>query len=639
MNKRNKILALSSSALMLLSLVSCDVTATPKENVLIEFGDGKVVVTADEVFNKYLETKEGVEAVYEQINDAVARWTMYTDSANASKKEELISEAEAEVDDVKAEAENNAKTNKTNYDDELETLLKNNGADDLEELQVIFENKKFRSYLTDKFYDDFLEDLKEGGEIKINDTDSIQVDSYINDVLPYHVKHILVKVSAGEANYTTSTISETESVELYQAINSLGYDTETSFGIKANNISDDTGSAADYGDLGIMSINTSYVNEFKLGIYAYDTLFNNDVNKSGSTLDKVNNFLLNDDEATKDYKEYLTNHGLNFIPSGVAELLYNNRKVTLDKNNEKVNDGKEQYYPRNILWNEYLNKHEVSFIEYGKASFKDTAIAGKDADFLRNNNEFINIDVPTNPTVDADGFVLDGSKTTNYKAFEFKKYNADGTENGTEKHYILTDGNRANPKPVLVTRAGTGSGESGYQGIHFIVVERSALQDTVNDITLDEYYTTKLPDINGKIEGLGDKRVYVNAFDDTQKAYQSRIDTLISEIKDADNSIDKKINRYYFLKSGAKVLDENLNNDLNILYDAGQVSDDEEAKSELVSKWQEYVRMLERQNNERKSEKLLPLVCAINFDKASELDGDGELFGLGGVCHYVEQKA
>jgi hypothetical protein len=49
--------------------------------------------------------------------------------------------------------------------------------------------------------------------------------------------------------------------------------------------------------------------------------------------------------------------------------------------------------------------------------------------------------------------------------------------------------------------------------------------------------------------------------------------------------------------------------------------------------------MLERQNNERKSEKLLPLVCAINFDKASELDGDGELFGLGGVCHYVEQKA
>ena len=635
MNKRNKILALSSSALMLLSLVSCDVTATPKDNVLIEFDDGKITVTADEVFNKYLETREGVEAVYEQINDAVARYTMYTDSSNASKKDELISEAEAEVDDVKAEAENNAKTNKTNYDDELETLLKNNGAEDLEELQVIFENKKFRSYLTDKFYDDFLEELKEGGQIP---NSNIKVDSYINDVLPYHVKHILVKVSAGEANYTTSTISETEAVELSQAINTLGYVTDTSFGIKANDISDDTGSAADYGDLGIMSINTSYVNEFKLGIYAYDTLFNNDVNKSdATTLDKVNNFLLNDDADTDSYKAYLKNHGLNFIPSGVANLLYENRDFTLDANNEKVNDGKEQYYPRNIIWNEYLNKHEVSFIEYATAEFVNTAIAGKDDAFLRDNSNFINVTKPTISAsdLDADGFI----KNTNYKGFEFKKYNADGSENGTETHYILTDGNRANPKPVLVTRAGTGSGESGYQGIHFIVVERSALQDEVNGISLDEYYTTKLPDVNGNIPGLEGKRVYVNAFDDTQKAYQSRIDTLISEIKDADNSIDKKINRYYFEKSGAEIINENLRNDIEILYDAGQVSDDEEAHSELVSKWQEYVRMLERQNNERKSERLLPLVCAINFNKASELDGDGELFGLGGVCHYVEQKA
>ena len=147
MNKRNKILALSSTALMLLSLVSCDVTATPKDNVLVEFSDGSVVVTADEVFQKYLETKDGVEAAYEQINDAVARWTMYdaNSGVSAGKRDELISEAKAEVDDVKAEAENNAKTNKTNYDDELETLLKNNGADDLEELQVIFENKKFRN--------------------------------------------------------------------------------------------------------------------------------------------------------------------------------------------------------------------------------------------------------------------------------------------------------------------------------------------------------------------------------------------------------------------------------------------------------------------------------------------------------------
>ena len=639
MNKRNKILALSSSALMLLSLVSCDVTATPKDNILVEFSDGSVVVTADEVFNKYLQTKDGVEAVYEQINDAVARWTMYstTSGVSAGKRDELISEAKAEVDDVKAEAENNANTNKTSYDDELETLLKNNGADDLEELQVVFENKKFRSYLKDKFFDDFLDQLKEGGEIKVDDTQSIEVDSYIDDVLPYHVKHILVKVSAGASNYTTSTITETESVELYQAINTLGYNTTTSFGLKASNLSDDTGSAADYGDLGIMSINTSYVNEFKLGIYAYDTLFNSGVNKSGTTLDKVNNFLLNDDAETEDYKKYLQNHGLNFIPSGIADLLYANRDITLDANNEKVNDGKEQYYPRNILWNEYLNKHEVSFIEYGKAEFVDASITGKDAAYLKDDSNFIKVDNAV--TTEDNGWVVENGSRTNYKKFSFTTYDAAGNPKA-EDHYILTDGNVNNPKPVLVTRAGTGDGESGYQGIHFIVVERSALEDEVGGISLAQYYTTKLPGVDGNIEGIpAGQRVYVNAFDDTQKAYQTRVDTLISEIKEADNSIDKKINKYYFMKSGATVANETLSNDLDILYDAGQVSDDEEAHSELVAKWQEYVRLLERQNNERSSDKLLPLVCAINFNKASEMDGKGELFGLGGVCHYVEQKA
>ena len=638
MNKRNKILALSSTALMLLSLVSCDVTATPKDNVLVEFSDGSVVVTADEVFQKYLETKDGVEAAYEQINDAVARWTMYdaNSGVSAGKRDELISEAKAEVDDVKAEAENNANTNKTSYDDELEKLLKNNGADDLEELQVIFENKKFRSYLKDKFFDDFLDQLKEGGTIKVTDNESITVDSYINDVLPYHVKHILVKVSAGASNFTTSTISETESVELYQAINDLGYNTTTSFGLKANVLSDDTGSAADYGDLGIMSINTSFVNEFKLGIYTYDTLFNSNVDKTGTTLEKVNNFLLNDRDETNEYKKFLRNHGLNFIPSGIADLLYNNRDVTLDSHNEKVNDGKEQYYPRNILWNEYLNKHEVSFIEYASAEFNDASLSnGKD--FLKDNSNFININ-KTVANEDAEGWVIENGSRTNYKKFSFTTYDAAGNPQNND-HYILTDGNYSNPKPILVTRAGTGDGESGYQGIHFIVVERSALENEVGGISLSDYYTTKLPGTDGNIEGLPEgSRVYVNAFDDTQKAYQSRVDTLISEIKEADNSIDKKINRYYFMKSGATVADPTLSNNLEILYDASQVSDDTQADSELIAKWKEYVDLLEIQNNER-SGKLIPLVCAINFNKASSLSDDNELFGLGGVCHYVEQKA
>lgn len=194
MIKRKKILALSSSCLMLFSLVSCDVTATEKDHVLIEFSDGSVEVTADEVFDRYMNTKDGVEAAYSQINDAVARYTMYNDSdVSAGKREQLISEAKAKVDDVISTAENNAKTNKTSYDDELEKLLDENKADDLEELQIIFENQNFRTYLQDKFYDDFIDNLKVGGDIKINDDETLKVDSYIDDIFALPCKTYIGK--------------------------------------------------------------------------------------------------------------------------------------------------------------------------------------------------------------------------------------------------------------------------------------------------------------------------------------------------------------------------------------------------------------------------------------------------------------
>lgn len=622
MTKRNKILAISSSFLMLSSLAACGVSATPKDNILLEFSDESVVVKADDVFNKYLNSKDGVEAAYEEINNAVARYTIYNSNYDA-KRSELIAEAKADVDDVKADAESKADTNKTSYEDELKTLLKSHGAEDLKELQIIFENQKFRSYLQEDFYDKFIDQLKIGGNI----TDNIQVDSYINDILPYHVKHILVKVSASSSNYTTSTITESEATKLVNVINTLGTNTVTNFGVKAKNLSDDTASANDYGDLGLMSINTSYVNEFKLGIYTYDTLFNSEINLSdGDVENKVNNFLLNDDEDTAEYKEYLEEHGLNFIPSGITGQLDAVKDVTLDDNNEKVNDGKDQYYPRNVLWNKFLNKHEVSFIEY--------------ADVVIENDEYVAKPINvTDADLDAHGFVAG----TNYAKVDFK--NPDNPS-VVESHYVLTDGNRENPKPILVTRAGTGDGESGYQGIHFIVVERNALKNTENGVTLDQYYTTKLPGVNGQYddEELKGKRVYVNAFDDTQKAYQSRVDSLIQEIKEADNSIEKKINQYYFELSGATIKDQTLKNKLDIYYDADLVSEDENSHSELVSKWQEYVRVLQRQNEETAS-KLIPSVCAINFTKASsdEEYKDGQtykdLYDVGGICHYVEQKA
>lgn len=633
MMKRRKILGLSASCLMLLSLTSCDVKASSKEGYVltIKENNGELTITADEVFKRYMETKEGVEAAYNQINNAVVRHlAYYGDVIPEAERSELIAQAEASVDDVKKQAQNNADTNKTSYDDELETLLKSNNAENLKELQVVFEDQNFKSYLENKFYDDFLENLKEGGKIKVNDNESIEVDSYINDILPYHVKHLLVKVSASATDYTTSTISEAESIKLSSAITTLGTDTTYSFGIKAQQMSDDSGSASTYGDLGIMSINTSYVNEFKLGIYTYETLFNNSVDKTDeTTLNKLNKFLLNDDEETSNYKDYLENKGINFIPSGIADVLSEYAKDTRDASGEDVNDGNESYYPRNIIWNKYLNKHEVSFIELASCDVDETMSYDEnttDDDVIK--VEKITPDNASNAKV-GDFAVVDGVKT-NYVLIQF---NGD-----TEQHWILTDGDSTNPKPILVTRAGTSSSSddsSGYQGIHFIVVERSALDDKgSNDTTLSQYYTTTLPDENGEIAGLNGKRVYVNTFNATQKDYLSRVNTLKSEIKAADNSIDKKINMYYFELSGAKIIDNDLKKKIDKYIDADSVQDDKDSKSTLVEAWESYYNTLTRESDERNS-KLIPLICAIKFNTASTTDK--ELFESG-VCHYVAQK-
>jgi hypothetical protein len=48
--------------------------------------------------------------------------------------------------------------------------------------------------------------------------------------------------------------------------------TKETFGEVAFDASEDTGSAALYGNLDVMTAKTSFVNEFKLGIYAYEAL-------------------------------------------------------------------------------------------------------------------------------------------------------------------------------------------------------------------------------------------------------------------------------------------------------------------------------------------------------------------------------
>lgn len=613
MAKNAKVLAISSLAALSLSITACSqYVATPDGENILSFGDG-ITVTADELLENYTSSQAGVEAYYNAIYDVVARYIMTKDptiSTNGSYQE-LVDDATVSVEDLKREAETNASTNGTNYDTELETLLDSEGVEDLDELQIKYENENFREYLVDEFYNLFMDNLKVGGNIEINNT-TIEVNSYLNDVLPYHVKHILVNVDASANDYARATISSSQATKLSSLVNDLVYLGNDTFGTLAVSYSDDTGSASTYGDLGIMSKNTSFVSEFKLGIYTYDSLFNTSISDS-----EKNKLELSTAEELENTKDFLSTEGqgISFIPYGVVQSLGQVSDEETDDYGELVNGGNQAYYPRNIIFNKYFNAHQISFITPQVVTAGESA--GEATEVVSN---------ITGLERQEDGTYKINGVQTQFRDVEF------GQEIGTKA--ILTD---EQGNPIIVTRAGTGSTSSdseessGYQGVHFIVVQRSALDPTGNNnTTLEEYYSTEMPDNDGLIDG---KVVYVNAFKDDRSTYQSRINALEDEIRAADESIDTKIFQYWFARSGAEIVDSSVKALIDVYCD--DEPDQITKQNEYYETWLDYYDLLNTQLNQRE-QRLIPLVCYTNFGDASNQDGDGELFGKGGICYYVQ---
>ena len=105
-----------------------------------------------------------------------------------------------------------------------------------------------------------------------------------------------------------------------------------------------------------------------------------------------------------------------------------------------------KYLPRNVIFNQYLNDHALGVIRKGDS------------------------------TISSDRFQWVSGLSAN-------------TTDEAEK--ILCD---EAGRPILVTRAGTGSGEEGYQGIHLIVIQKSPfVQEGETDLleSLTSYYDTK----------------------------------------------------------------------------------------------------------------------------------------------------
>ena len=509
--------------------------------------------------------------------------------------------ANQKVEDDKDTAQSNADANNTKYKKELDAILESKGVDSLDELRDKYVAEIQKERFEKNFYTYYIEDLKQGagttllaGQTEAQALESATASAklldesytasdlwsgYFKDQLPYHVSHILVKLEDGSGtNYANGTISEANAKRLFNVVDALGNGEDT-FSTIAKQYSEDTGSRVLSGDLGIMDTSTSFVNEFKLGVYAYENIYGS-ASVAGSKIDASREGLIGkyEDAVEGSFgKDLFDLNKIPEIPSTVFEELKNVAETDKDEKQKPVLEGETSLFPRNIIYNKYLNRHSFAFIT-GAA---DNTTAPEYA-----------------------------KKTTGYHA-----YTAEENPKLVGKGNILSVKIAQEWTPILCVRAG-----SDYQGIHFIVVNRSPFVETdANGLNQTTYYTTFYPDqdeykaITG---GKGPTYINFSSKDSDVSATKKRAEELASKLKSFDSD---RLSKYIFLKylveEKVEIQQSGLREKL-LKWIKTSVEKAREERTETWNKtWLEYIDSLKRQSSERS--KLVPEACRLVYTQAN----------------------
>ena len=582
MKKTKLSLCLASSFVAALSLAACN-SVTSKDNAVVtvkNYNGEEVDIATDAVYAKYKNETDGVSKFYNAILESLIRYE-YADSASAIRTQnwtkaiksnsEIKAEAENNVKNDKNTAEENAKTNDTSYETEWEAILKSHGCEDEDELLEYYIYQLEKEDITEKFFLQQKDSTLLTEWIGIKDDGSAS-EGVAKGVFPYHIRHTLVSISGGSGNFYDGTISSTEAKNLSNTMKSL-LDTKFTFADVAKKYSGDTGSGAKGGDVGIMSTTTSFVNEFKLGIYAYDAIYTHtadaakDTIKEGLGID--NNYKLDlfgveggvgIEDAWKSMKGDRTNAGsITEVPFDA--FLKIGEYADLEKvDGKQVNEGNEHYFPRNVLYNYYLNFH----------------------------NPFVITKQSINTNT---GFPV---------TFEGSEYNARFAT------VALPQGNR----DVLVDEQGNVIiGCRSEHGIHLMIMEKSiydySLGGNGNDNTsLEDYYTSLTPN-DTEYPYRADKSkkdTYVSFIETADNStYTSRASDVKSAVQSFDSTYDYRLFQTICDLEGTniKFLDEDLKQAIDDYISRTRDNNNENAYKSLNEAWRTYTELVALQFENR----------------------------------------
>lgn len=751
MKKTKCALGLVAFATSIMALSGCSGATASKDGVIMTYTDAngnRTSYTAEDLLKNYQSYSSSLSSEFDKIYEVLVRH-YYDQDAQSTKLASLKAEATNKVLSDKQKAEKNAANNKTSYEAEFQTYLDAAGADNVDELyqkylydeeKADFQNEIYNTYGTGDDSVNGYVAMKDGyynagGELKQAFPESKDANGYVwgrgsegwlGTQMPYHIRHILIKLAGGgDKKYAQDRIAETaneggETTKLTSTLfrlagatigadGKLTTDTDRwTFGSIAKSFSDDEGSAKNFGEYGIMekTMAQDLVHEFKLGTYAFESLYSAREKASSeayklmpgleeeatSAADIDNKQTLLDSNTT--VHDYFANFdddndgvadGVGQIPFGAAIALYDTKKVVTDAAGNPVwNDNQDSFYPRNVIYNKYFNKHNVCVItpnvigsNYKSALLDDTSKAAATGILA---GYQLSADGKSVTTED-----FKGSYSAQLGALPGFSVDTTNVLTGADfQHNVLTN---EKGQVILAVRAGAGS---SYQGIHFMTVERSALNKYGLKLDGNKYVEATAADL-GTVTALGtvngkavEKIAYTGAatslsdyytpyspnevdypkYDDTKavntyvnfnKTETSDWSDRVKTITGAITGFNGNLNTYYFQRlceSGAitfadKDLEASIKN-YSVTKRQSTVDDNFET---WKRNWLEYAEMLEAQQAARfdnfgtiKGE-LITELAAISYSQANQdvqnLDvtvaGTTNLAGLwkeGGACYY-----
>lgn len=563
MNKRLATLSLVS-VMALASLASCGEGYNYKDGIMLYLNG--TAYTTNELFKSYgLDSAAGVKAYYDVINNV----SIETDIPTTGLMTNTVN---SEIESFKTSAETNAKTNGTTQSEELEKLLTAKGFDTLEELEDSYYLAQKTTKASDNYY-------------STDNYTNTFIPEYVKNCAPYHVRHILVKVDAASGSLYNGTISESDADDITNVAERLS-EGET-FGSVALTKSEDTLSAAVFGDAGIMSTKTSFVSEFKYGLYTYDALFNPDTT-AAEKQSVISTTFSSDADNVSSYTSEINDKAYGIPYSAIKELDYYADKTT-DANGQTVINSTDSNYPRNILFNNYFNNHSISFV------YLDTPTSATSAYYTQ--ADYDKVDQTRYKTVSG---VSDHLKQfaagTNYSTVSADLPSAP----------VLCD---ETGRPIIVTRAGSGSGTSGYQGIHFIIAQEDPFTTTTEN--LEKYYTLEAPSTSTSSSTLGTTYVgFINTTDTS--TYNTRISNVKTAVKAMDTNFEYRQFEHY--RDMAETNGLSISPDINTAvkqYIASQRATTAESETRTYNtSWETYLQLLK--TYDEFSSRIIPVDAGIS---------------------------